>query len=121
EDGVDDGTIGRQEGSTVLGDGIKLLGAARGLEAHIAELFQEGQRRIDDARARAVHAAELVLDGLDQLVAVAGLLGNQLEQHVAQIAVVENAAAAAAVAVTLAGMAAAEAEGTAGMAPFAAV
>jgi hypothetical protein len=59
------------------------------------------QGRVDDSWAGAVHAAEFFFDRLDQFVAVARLFGNQLEQHVAQIAVIKNPAMPAAAATTV--------------------
>ena len=59
----------------------------------MAEFLQQGEGRIDHARAGAVGAAELVLDGLDQLVAMARLLRDQRQDDVAQVALVEYPAA----------------------------
>src|SRR5262249_40101805 len=61
------------------------------LGAHIPKLLKQGQGRVNYAGARAVRATELLFDRLDQLVAVARLFGNQMQQHVTQIAVVEEA------------------------------
>jgi hypothetical protein len=49
-----------------------------------------GQSRVDDPRAGTIGPAEFLLDGLDQLIAVARLFSDQLQQDVAQIAVIEN-------------------------------
>jgi hypothetical protein len=89
EDRADRRALGFQEGLALGGDGIELLAAAF-LGGGVAELFQEGQGRIDDAGAGAIGAADRLLDGLDQLVAVARLLADQLEQNQAQVALFEH-------------------------------
>ena len=78
-------------GAALVGDGVEPL-VALGGRGHVAGLFEEGQRRIDDAGARAVHAAGLFLDGLDQIVAVARLLLDEIQRNQAQIARGEHAA-----------------------------
>ena len=60
------------------------------------QLLQQRERGVDGAGTRGVGAAEFLLDLLDQLVPVAGLFGDQREQHQAQVAGAENPAAAAA-------------------------
>ena len=60
----------------------------------MTEFFEHGQGRIDHAGARAVGAGEAVLDLLDELVAVAGALGDQREHDQAQFAMIEHAARA---------------------------
>ena len=63
-----------------------------GDQAHVLE---QGQGRIDDAGAGAIGPAETLLDGLDQLVAVTRLLGDQAEQNPAQVALLKEPAAPA--------------------------
>src|SRR5262249_17745412 len=57
----------------------------------VARLLEIGQRRIDDAGARRVPAGGLVLEHLDDLVAVARLLGDQREGDQAQVALRQHA------------------------------
>ena len=80
-----------QMGATLVGDGIEPL-VALGDRGHVVRLFEEGQRRIDDAGARAVHARGLLLDRLDQIVAVARLLLDEIERDQAEVARGEHAA-----------------------------
>ncbi len=61
--------------------------------ATIAQLFEQGQGRVDDAGTGAIGAAQAILDGLDQFIAVAGLLGDQGQEHIAQVALFEDALA----------------------------
>ena len=58
-----------------------------------AKVFQHRQQRIDRAGARTVVAADLLADGLDDLVAVAGLARQHLQHQQLQVATVEHAAA----------------------------
>jgi len=74
-----------QIGAAFAGDGVEPLGAV-GLRGDVACLFEIGQRRIDDARARGVPALGLLLEDFDDLVAVAGLLGDQRERQQADFA-----------------------------------
>src|SRR6202790_813361 len=57
----------------------------------MAGLFQIGEGRIDDARARAVPAGGLVLEHFDDLVAVPGLLRDQGERNQPQVALGQHA------------------------------
>src|SRR6185312_9057935 len=82
-------------------------GAVRRSLFDVAHLVQHGQRRIDDAGARRVDAAAQFLDGADQVVAVARLVGDQLEQDQPQLAGVEDPTAPAAPLAVLAAPAAA--------------
>ena len=60
-----------------------------------AHVLEQGQRRIDDARARRIFAAGQLLDRADQVVAVARLVGDQLEQHEPELAAFEHPAGCA--------------------------
>src|ERR1700677_3874221 len=73
----------------------------------VAHLFEHGQRRIDDARAWRIVAPNALAELLDDLVAVAGLLGDERENHEPELAAVEHAALTAA-SVAAAGTPAAE-------------
>src|SRR5207247_4994142 len=113
EDGIDEGAIGGQKRGALLGYRIELAGAFGGLGTQIPELLEQGQGRVDHTGTGAVRTAELLLDRLDQLVAVARFFGDQMQQHIAQIAVVEEAPeppAAAAAAIMAAETLAAKAE-----------
>src|SRR5258708_21516514 len=61
-------------------------------------VLEQGERRIDDARARRIFAAGQALDRADEVVAVAWLIGDQLQKHEAKLAALEHPAAAAAAA-----------------------
>ncbi len=111
EDLVDDGLVGGEEPAAPSTGYRELLARALGgVGPDVAELLEQGQRRVDHPGARAVEPAEFLLDRLDQLVAMTRLLGDQAEQHIAQIAVVEEAPepAAAASAMAVPGETAAE-------------
>ena len=71
-------------GAPFIGDRVELLGAV-GLRRQVADVLQIGQRRVDDARARAVPAGGLLLDHHDDLVAVPRLLRDQGEDDEAQV------------------------------------
>ena len=72
-----------------IGDAVDLATLLL-LSADIAHVFEHLQRRIDGTRARAVEAAEAVLQGADQLVAVRRLVLEQVEDDVLEIAAVEH-------------------------------
>lgn len=61
-----------------------------------AEVFEQRQRRVDRAGARAVVAADPVADGLDDFVAVARLLTQQMQHQQLEVTAIEHAAAPAA-------------------------
>src|SRR5262245_24741295 len=77
----------------LVGDGVELLRALR-LRGDVAGILEIGQRRVDDAGARRVPACGLVLQDLDDLVAVARLLGDQRERDQPQVALRQHAAGA---------------------------
>ena len=54
------------------------------------EFFKQGQRRIDDAEAWAVGAADLFFDCLDDLVTVPRFLGDEMKNDQAQVAMREG-------------------------------
>src|SRR3569833_3515000 len=74
-----------------LGDGVELLGALE-LRGEVTDLFEIGQRRIDDARARRVPVGGLFLERFDDVVAVARLLVDQCQRDQAQVALRQHAA-----------------------------
>jgi hypothetical protein len=61
----------------------------------VAHLLEHRQGGIDDAGARAVAAADALLEVLDDLVAVAGLVLEHRHDDEAQVAVLEDALALA--------------------------
>src|SRR5262249_28279192 len=75
--------------AALLGDGVEPL-RAFGLRGDVADLFQVGQRRIDDAGARAVPVRGLFLEQLDDFVAVPRLLGDECERDELQVALGEH-------------------------------
>src|ERR1700730_7965132 len=87
---VDEVAVLLEMGAALLGDGVALLGALD-LGGEVARLLEISQRRIDDARARRVPAGGPVFQHLDDLVAVARLLGDQRERDQAQVALRQHA------------------------------
>src|SRR6202051_1575308 len=73
EHGVNHVAIGLEIDAAFAGDGVELLGAF-GRSGDVAGFLQISQRRIDDAGARRIPIRGLLLDPLDDLVAVARLL-----------------------------------------------
>jgi len=69
----------------------------------VAELLKHGQRRVDDAWAWTVGAANLVFDCFDDLVTVPRPLGNEVENKQAKVAMSEEAAEAASATTVLSG------------------
>src|SRR6185369_10250177 len=84
EDGIDGLAVLLEMAPALISRVIELLGPLR-LDPGIAQLFQIGQRRIDHPRAGHVIAARAFLQPLDQLIAMAGLLGQEMEQQELQI------------------------------------
>src|SRR5687768_11086637 len=77
-------------GPALVGRLIDFLGRLRlGLDDQ-AHVLEHRQGRIDDAGARRIMALGHLLDRLDQLIAVARLIGDQLEQHEAKFAALEH-------------------------------
>src|SRR5690606_18309105 len=75
----------------LVGDGIELL-VPLGGGGHVAGLLEEGEGGINDARAGRVKALRLLLDGLDQVVAVPRLPLDEIERDEPQVAAREHAA-----------------------------
>src|SRR3954465_8927871 len=69
KDVVDQRLVLRQMLSALFRDLVDLLAAFFGQCASVAEVLEHRQRRINSARAGRVHAAETLLDFLDDLVA----------------------------------------------------
>ena len=79
-----------EESATCIGHLIELFGAALGFSDDIILLFEQRQRRIDRPGARSIGAAEFLLDGADQVIAVARLLGDEGQENQPQVAVAEH-------------------------------
>ena len=88
--GVGLAALGVEELAAGVGDGVQLAGAIGGADADPAHLLHQGERGIHHARAGAVAAVHLFFDGLDELVAVARLLGDQPQQHQPQTAMAQH-------------------------------
>src|SRR5262245_32341871 len=87
---IDEVAIGVEIGAAFVGDGVELLGAL-GLRGDVACLFEISQRRVNYAGARRIPAGGLLFEHLDDLVAVARLLGDQRECDQAQVALRQHA------------------------------
>src|ERR1700722_10861917 len=81
EDGVDLGFVVGENFLALRGETIELapLWVLAGLG--VAHLFEHGQRRIDDSGTWRIIAPDPLAELLDDLVAVAGLLGDERENH----------------------------------------
>jgi hypothetical protein len=64
-------------------------------DRRVTDFFEQGQGRIDDARAGAIALADALLERLDDFVTIARLLLDKRHDHQAQVAVVEDALAVA--------------------------
>ena len=98
EQGVD-GWLRLGQGGCAGGGDVEQLAGALGGAFHLGEVFEQGEGGVDDAGAGGVGAAGEVLDGFDDLVAVAGVFGDEVQHEEAQIAMFEKARHAAAAAV----------------------
>src|SRR5690554_4391279 len=74
-----------------IGDGVELL-VAIGMGGRITSLLEIGQRGIDHARAGRIEARRFFLDRLDQVIAVARLLIDQIERYQAEVTRCQHAA-----------------------------
>src|SRR5579871_5882254 len=92
EQRLDGGAVGIEVGASLGGDGMQLLAAVAGRDGHVPEFLQHGQRGVDHARAWAVGAADALLDGLYDLVAVPRLLGDEMEDNQAKVTMGEEPA-----------------------------
>ena len=87
---------GVEESPTLRGNLVQLLPAVAGADRHVTKLLEEGQGRVDNARAGAVGSGDLLLNRLDKLIAVPGLLGDELQDDQAKVAMGKEAAEASA-------------------------
>jgi hypothetical protein len=91
---IDGSLVLPQERRPAFGQRVELLASLFG-QRGIAQFLQHGEGGIDDAGAGAVGAPGEILDRLDNLIAVAWLVRDQLQQDEAQLAVIEQSIAAA--------------------------
>ena len=94
EESIDCTMVGIEESPTLRGNLVQLLPTLAGADRHITKLLEESQRRIDDAWTGAVGSGDLLLNRLDKLIAVPGLLGDELQDDQAKVAMGEEAAEA---------------------------
>ena len=80
----------RQVATPLIGDGVHLL-AFLLRRGDVAKVLQHLQRRIHRAWAGAIEAARLLLEGANDVVAVARLILEQLQNDVLQVAATEEA------------------------------
>ena len=92
EDGVDAGAVLLQRLAARVGGLEELAPGLAGGRADEALVFQQGQGRIDHAGRGPIGAAGAVFQLLDQLVAVARLLGEQGQDDEAKVAVLQEPA-----------------------------
>jgi hypothetical protein len=92
--GIHRPTVGIEESSALRGNLVQLLGTIAGADRHVAKLLKVGQRWIDDARTGAIGTGDLLLYLFDNLVPVPGLLGDQVQDDQAKVAVSEEASEA---------------------------
>ncbi len=88
--------LGFKVRAALVGDGEEFLRAIAARLLDQALLFEHGERRIDHAGARYIETARQLLDRPDEFVAVARLVGDQLEQDQAKLVGIEDPAAPAA-------------------------
>jgi hypothetical protein len=89
-----------EESPALRGNLVELLGTVTGADRHVAELVKERQRWIDDARTGAIGTADLLFNRFDDFVSVPGLLGDQVEDNQAKVAMSEKSAEAASAALS---------------------
>src|SRR5690606_33985150 len=77
-------------GGALGGDGEQFFRAVALLRRDLPHLVEQGEGGIDHPGARRIGAAGQLLDPADQVIAVARLVGDQLEQHEPQFAAVEH-------------------------------
>src|SRR5262245_55941119 len=90
EHGIDEIAVLVEVGTALRGDGVELL-RALDFGGDVARLLEIGEGGIDDARARRVPARRILLQHLDDLVAVARLLQDERERDPPQVALRQHA------------------------------
>src|SRR5207302_64790 len=81
-----------QEAPALVGDRVHLTALVLG-HGHAAHVLEHLERGVEHARAGRVATAEALLDATDELVAVAGLLLKEVQDHVLEVALLEHALA----------------------------
>src|SRR5450759_5215219 len=76
-----------------VGDLVNLLATFLGPRSRVTQILEHRQRWVDRSRTWRVHAAEALLDLLDDLVTVARLLVEQAKNHELQVPLVEHSSA----------------------------
>src|SRR4029079_5683032 len=94
EDVVDRGLVLGQMGTPGVGDLVDLLPLVAGNDPGVAEVLEQLQGGVDRPRARRIGTAELLLERLDDLVAVSRLLLEEAEDEVARVALLDHPPAA---------------------------
>jgi hypothetical protein len=94
EESIDCTMVGIEESPTLRGNLVQLLPTLAGADRHITKLLEESQRRIDDAWTGAVGSGDLLPNRLDKLITMTGLLGDELQDDQAKVAMGEEAAEA---------------------------
>src|SRR5690606_21137630 len=84
------GAARRQERLALGREAVALAAGNFRINRRITHVVEPGERRIDDARARAVAAAEALLDRLDQFVTMARAFRDHGEQQQPQLAIIEE-------------------------------
>ena len=80
------------EGTAGVGDAVDLAPVLLD-GGDVTHVLEHLQRRVDGAGARGIEAAEALLERLDQLVAVGGLVLELVENDVLEVAALEHLAA----------------------------
>src|ERR1700722_2179771 len=95
EDGVDLGFVVGEDFLALRRQPVELSPLRVLARLGVAHLFEQGQRRVDDARAWRIVAPNPLAELLDDLVAITGLLSDQRQNHKPQPPALEHAAVTA--------------------------
>src|ERR1700751_870801 len=85
------GMVGIEVSPAFGGDRMQLFRTIAGADRHMTEFLEQGQRRINNAWAWAVGAADPLFDRLDDLVTVPRLFRDEMENDQAKVAMREEA------------------------------
>ena len=95
-DSVQSGPVVVEKRTALLGDFKQLARTVRCRGADLLQFLEQGEGGIDRAGTGGVGAAEFLLNLFYELIAVTGFLGDEGQQHEAQVARPEDSAAATA-------------------------
>src|ERR1700677_1958951 len=95
-DSVQSGSVFIEKSTTLVGDLEQLPRAVGSGGTDLLHFFEQGEGGVDRTGARGIGAAEFLLNFFDELVAVAWLLGDEREEHQAQVAGSKDTTSAAA-------------------------